>query len=48
MGFTTTIMNPVTIPQQQNAPFGADFSDDEIEKTIAEIQQALRKTNRTQ
>jgi len=48
MGFTTTIMNPVTILQQQDAPFGADFSDDEIEKTIAEIQQALRKTNRTQ
>jgi len=48
MGFTTTIMNPVTILQQQDAPFGVDFSDDEIEKTIAEIQQALRKTNRTQ
>ena len=48
MGSTTTIMNPVTKQNPQGEAFGADFSDDEIEKTIAEIQQALRKTNRTQ
>ncbi len=49
MGSTTTIMNPITQP---NPDGGADshvkheLSDDEIEKTIAEIQNALRKTNR--
>jgi serine/threonine protein phosphatase PrpC len=49
MGSTTTIMNPVTHPDPN---FHADsharheLTDDEIERTIAEIQQALRKTNR--
>ena len=48
MGSTTTIMNPVTKQSPKGNAFGADFSDDDIEKTIAEIQHALRKTNRTQ
>lgn len=50
MGATTTIMNPVTHPDHKNQPDGAlndDFTDDEIERTIAEIQLALRKTKRT-
>lgn len=44
LGATTTIMNPVTQP---NGDQKIDFSDDEIERTIAEIQLALRKTKRT-
>lgn len=51
MGATTTIMNPVTQPSHANSQDGAlstDFTDDEIEKTIAEIQEALRKTKRSQ
>ncbi len=47
MGATTTIMNPVTNPNQQNDALNTDFTDDEIESTIAEIQEALRKTKRT-
>lgn len=50
MGATTTIMNPITRAfhdSQPTAALSADFSDDEIEKTIAEIQQALHKTKRT-
>jgi serine/threonine protein phosphatase PrpC len=50
LGATTTIMSPVTRPShngQPEAALSADFSDDEIEKTIAEIQQALHKTKRT-
>ncbi len=43
MGSTTTIMNPITRP---NNPENLDLSDDDIERTIAEIQQALRKTKR--
>lgn len=49
MGSTTTIMNPVTRPMYANAPDGLndhELSDDDIERTIAEIQQALRKTKR--
>jgi serine/threonine protein phosphatase PrpC len=43
MGSTTTIMNPITRPNNQA---NLDLSDDDIERTIAEIQQALRKTKR--
>ncbi|TFW72209.1 serine/threonine-protein phosphatase [Methylotenera oryzisoli] len=43
MGATTTIMNPITRPDNQA---NLDLSDDDIERTIAEIQQALRKTKR--
>ncbi|MDI1360582.1 protein phosphatase 2C domain-containing protein [Methylotenera sp.] len=49
MGLTTTIMNPTTYPNPQNTQDGAmdgDFTDDEIENTIAEIQRALLKTKR--
>ena len=50
MGSTTTIMNPVTNPNQENpsddGTFNNDLTADEIEKTIAEIQNALRKTKR--
>jgi serine/threonine protein phosphatase PrpC len=46
MGANTTIMNPVTHPDHENQP-DDDFTDDEIERTIAEIQLALRKTKRT-
>ncbi|NOS96187.1 MAG: serine/threonine-protein phosphatase [Methylotenera sp.] len=49
MGSTTTIMNPITRPNDEN-PAGShakhELTDDEIEKTIAEIQNALRKTKR--
>jgi len=49
MGSTTTIMNPITHPNHEN-PTGShakhELTDDEIEKTIAEIQNALRKTKR--
>jgi hypothetical protein len=47
MGATTTIMNPVTNLKAQDGELSTDFSDDEIEKTIAEIQKALQKTKRT-
>ena len=47
MGATTTIMNPVTHLNAQDGELSTDFTDDEIERTIAEIQQALRKTKRT-
>jgi serine/threonine protein phosphatase PrpC len=49
MGLTTTIMNPTTYPNQQSGQDGTmdgDFTDDEIENTIAEIQRALLKTKR--
>ena len=49
MGLTTTIMNPTTYPNPQNTQDGGldgDFTDDEIENTIAEIQRALLKTKR--
>ncbi len=49
MGLTTTIMNPTTYPNQQSgqdATMDGDFTDDEIENTIAEIQRALLKTKR--
>lgn len=49
MGLTTTIMNPVTNPNYANDPnseLNTDLTADEIEKTIAEIQEALRKTQR--
>lgn len=49
LGTTTTIMNPITGPDHPNQPDGTaviDFTDDEIESTIEEIQQALRKTKR--
>ena len=43
LGATTTIMNPITRPDH---PASLDLSDDDIERTIAEIQQALRKSKR--
>lgn len=49
MGSTTTIINPVAHPNQENQQDGAfdtDLTADEIEKTITEIQNALRKTKR--
>ena len=48
MGLTTTIMNPTTYPNPQNTQemMDGDFTDDEIENTIAEIQRALLKTKR--
>jgi serine/threonine protein phosphatase PrpC len=46
LGSTTTIMNPVTHPDQLNRLSNLDFTDDEIESTIEEIQEALRKTKR--
>lgn len=49
MGLTTTIMNPVTNPNYEHDPngeFSHDLTADEIENTIAEIQEALRKTQR--
>jgi serine/threonine protein phosphatase PrpC len=49
MGSTTTIMNQITHPSLQNSqdgPSEGDFTDDEIENTIAEIQRALLKTKR--
>lgn len=47
MGATTTIMNPVTNPNHStNDALNTDLSDDDIERTIAEIQQALKKSNR--
>jgi serine/threonine protein phosphatase PrpC len=49
MGLTTTIMNQITHPSQQSlqdGPTEGDFTDDEIENTIAEIQRALLKTKR--
>ena len=50
LGVTTTIMNPVTKPigDEHSADSATeDFTDDDIEKTIAEIQIALSKTKRT-
>jgi serine/threonine protein phosphatase PrpC len=44
MGATTTIMNPVT--HQSKDALNTDLSDDEIERTIAEIQLALQRTKR--
>lgn len=47
LGATTTIMNPVTrtsADQPTNAESNDNFTDDDIEKTIAEIQAALNKT----
>jgi serine/threonine protein phosphatase PrpC len=44
LGSTTTIMNPVTNPYQLDNPNNHNFTDDEIESTIEEIQEALRKT----
>lgn len=49
MGSTTTIMNPSTHPNTRpslDANAKLELSDEEIENTIAEIQQALRKTKR--
>jgi len=48
MGLTTTIMNPTTYPNQsaQDGAMDGDFTDDEIENTIAEIQRVLLKTKR--
>lgn len=45
-GLTTTIMNSTTLPNGQDAGLDGDFTDDEIENTIAEIQRALLKTKR--
>jgi hypothetical protein len=42
LGETTTIMNPVTHQGGDGDP--QDLSDDDIEKTIAEIHNALIKT----
>ncbi|MDI1309033.1 MAG: protein phosphatase 2C domain-containing protein [Methylotenera sp.] len=49
MGLTTTIMSPTTQPHQhsgKDSEIDGDFTDDEIENTIAEIQRALLKTKR--
>lgn len=46
MGSTTTIINPVTNPNQENEMNGTDLTADEIERTITEIQEALRKSMR--
>jgi hypothetical protein len=50
MGSTTTIINPVTNPSQENladdGTLNKDLTADEIEDTIKEIQEALRKTQR--
>lgn len=50
MGSTTTIINPVTNPSQENlaedGTLSKDLTADEIENTIKEIQEALRKTQR--
>lgn len=49
MGSTTTIMNPITRPSDEYPATDQEkheLTDDEIEKTIAEIQNALRKTKR--
>lgn len=47
MGITTTIVNPVTQAHPQEGDLHSmDFTDEQIENTIAEIQQALRKTKR--
>jgi len=49
MGLTTTIMNPITHSEYDGSadPHSKlELSDDDIEKTIAEIQQALKKTKR--
>jgi len=49
MGFTTTIMNPITHTDhggQDDPNLKYELSDDDIERTIAEIQQALQKTKR--
>jgi serine/threonine protein phosphatase PrpC len=50
LGATTTIMNPVTHNQSGAGEDleSMDFTDEEIENTIAEIQQALLKTKRIQ
>ena len=47
MGFSTTIMNPITRSDYDGEPSADELSDDDIEKTIAEIQLALQKTKRT-
>jgi serine/threonine protein phosphatase PrpC len=47
MGFSTTIMNPITRSDYDGEPPADELSDDDIEKTIAEIQLALQKTKRT-
>lgn len=49
LGATTTIMNPVSHPGHTNGPDEPDkheLTDDEIENTIAEIHEALRKSRR--
>jgi serine/threonine protein phosphatase PrpC len=49
MGTTTTIMNPITQPNNQAEPDDTgeiDLTDEEIESTIQEIQRALLKTKR--
>lgn len=49
MGSTTTIMNPNTHPNTRpnlDANAKLELTDEEIENTIAEIQQVLRKTKR--
>ena len=45
---TTTIINPLTHqPRDSDAAAVADLTDDEIEKAIAEIQNALKRTQRS-
>ena len=45
-GATTTIMNPTTNPNSHENMPDLDLTDDEIERTIEEIQRALLKTQR--
>lgn len=44
LGATTTIMNPTTHPERNGDTPLDELSDDDIEKTIAEIQEALRRS----
>jgi len=46
MGFSTTIMNPITQSDYDGQAPTDELSDEDIEKTIAEIQLALQKTKR--
>lgn len=46
LGATTTIMFPVTKNPNDKPAADYELSDDEIERTIAEIHEALRKSNR--
>ena len=46
IGFSTTIMNPSTRTDINDPGLDNDLSDDDIERTIAEIQMALQRSKR--